>query len=365
MKTFFTLLYKELVQFLRNKGLLAFVIYAFSLDIYFAATGIDLSLKNGRFYVEDRDLSKTSRELICKFQPPTFNFQGYINDESQIEELLMENKALGVIRIPENFERDFERGRAKVAVIVNGAEIASNYLFAGYSEQIIRNFAISKISSLKEFPLVEARERVFFNPNGESRYFMGISELLTVITLFLIILPAAAIIREKERGNIEMIAVSPVPNYVFMLAKVVLMGLVILSITFLSIMLMIKGILNIPVKGNIFTFLMLTGIYVFTTSGLSMFIASVSENMLQVSQLSILALMPILYLSGSWTPIESMPEPLQYLSALSPLKYYMDGAFGIVLKGYSLKDLSTDMALLFTLGFLVFSAGSYFLSRRA
>ncbi len=364
MRTFCTLIYKELIQFLRSKGLLAFVIYAFSIDIYFAATGIEVSLKNGKFYVEDRDMSKSSRELISKFQPPAFSFQGYLGSEKQIENVLLNDKALGVIRIPKNFEKDLIHGKADVALIINGAEIASSYLFSGYSQLIIGNFALENFPSSQHLINVENRVRLLFNPNGESRYFIGISELLTVITLFLIILPASAIIREKERGNIEMIAVSPVSNYVFMLAKEISMAFVILTLTLASILLIIEGALNIPIRGSILTFLALTAVYVFTTSGLSMFIASISENMLQVSQISVLILLPILYLSGSWTPIESMPEILQYLSAISPLKYYMEGAFGVIFKGYSLWDLSLDMVILTILGLIVFSAGSFFLSRR-
>ncbi len=357
------LVWKELIQFVRSKGLLIFAIYAFTLDIYFAATGISLTLKNAKFYVQDMDMTSVSREYAYKFQKPYFNFQGYILDDKQIEKLLIDDKAIAVLRIPDGFERDFKHGEGELGMIINGAEIVSSYLFSAYAAQITYNFIMEHFP-IKGIGLIEPERRLYFNQNASSKDFMGISELLTIVTLFLLILPSSAIIREKERGNIEMLVVSPVRNYTFMLAKVVSMSIVILLCTVFSILFILKGVLGIHVKGNLLEFSFFTLIFVFAASGLSMFIAAISKNMLQVSQLSILVLVPILYLSGSWTPIEAMPKLLQYLSYLSPLKYYIDGAFGILIKGLSLKYIWKDFLGLLVLGFAVFSAGSYFLSRR-
>ncbi|OMH41173.1 ABC transporter permease [Desulfurobacterium indicum] len=368
MKEFFgrfsTLIYKELLQFIRSKGLLIFAIYAFTLDIYFAATGISLTLRNAKFFVQDYDMTPISREYVYKFHKPYFNFQGYVLNDKLLEDKLLEDKAIAVIKIPDNFERDFKKGRAEIGMIINGAEIVASYLFSAYAAQITYNFIMEHFPFKSGVGLIEPDARLYFNQNASSKNFMGISELLTVVTLFLLILPSAAIIREKERGNIEMLVVSPVHNYTFMLAKVVAMSVVILLCTMFSMIFMVKGVLGIPVKGNLLDFAVFTLVFVFAASGLSMFIAAISENMLQVSQLSVLVLVPILYLSGSWTPIEAMPKVLQYLSYLSPLKYYIDGAFGILIKGLSLSAILPDLAGLLILGSIVFFAGSYFLSKK-
>ncbi|WP_456397220.1 ABC transporter permease [Desulfurobacterium sp.] len=361
---FLTLVYKELLQFIRSKGLLIFTIYAFTLDIYFAATGISLTLRNAKFFVQDYDMTPISREYVYKFHKPYFNFQGYVLDDKQLEDKLLEDKAIAVIEIPGNFEKDFKKGRAEIGMIINGAELVASYLFSAYAAQITYNFILEHFPFRSGVGLIEPDARLYFNQNASSKDFMGISELLTVVTLFLLILPSSAIIREKERGNIEMLAVSPIHNYTFMLAKVVAMAIVILLCTIFSIICMVEGILRITIKGSLFDFAAFTLVFVFAASGLSMFIAAISKNMRQVSQLSVLILVPILYLSGSWTPIEAMPKVLQYLSYLSPLKYYIDGAFGILIKGLSISAILPDFAGLLLLGSVVFFAGSYFLSKK-
>ena len=359
--SFFTLLYKEIVQFFRNRGLLLFAVYAFTLDIYLASTGIDLTLKNAPFYAEDYDLSYSSRELLSRFPPPYFRFKGYLLSDRDVERVLLKDEAVGVIRIPFNFEKSLKRGdKTEIALIVNGAEVSSSYLFSAYATQIIYNFVTGNFFR----PPIEVVPRVYFNQNCSSKLFMAYSELMTVITLFLLLLPAAAVVLEKERGNIEMLTVSPLPNIVFMVAKSVAMGLIVLSFSAFALFFTVERVVSVPFRGSELDFLLLTLLYVFTASGLSMFIASLSENMLQVSQLTILLLIPILYLSGNWTPIEAMPKLLQWLSVLSPLKYYIDGALAIAIKGVPLKELTSDIAALTLQGGALFALGNYFMVRR-
>ena len=358
---FLVLLYKEIVQFLRNRGLLLFAIYAFTLDIYLAATGIDLTLKNAPFFVQDNDFSFLSRELISKFPRSYFLFKGYLLSDNDVEKVLMRDKAVGVIRIPFNFEKNLKKGcKTEIGLIVNGAEISSSYLFSAYATQILYNFITGSFFK----PPLYVVPRVYFNQNSSSRVFMAYSELLTVITLFLLLLPASAVVLEKERGNIEMLTVSPLSNVVFMIAKSVAMGIVVLIFTAIALFFTIERVVSVPFRGNEWDFLLLTVLYVFTASGLSMFIASLSENMLQVSQLTILLLIPILYLSGNWTPIEAMPKFLQWLSVLSPLKYYIDGSLAIAIKGVPLKELTSDMVALILQGGVLFALGNYFMVKK-
>ena len=361
---FLVLLYKEFLQFIRNRGLLLFTVYAFTLDIYLAATGIDLTLKNASFYAQDRDYSFLSRELISKFPPYYFNFKGYLMDDDQIDEVLLDDRAIGVIEIPQKFEKNIKEGkRLEVGVLVNGAEISSSYLFSAYAEQIIYSFLTGNF--LRGGSWIEVRPRIFFNQNASSKVFMAYSELLTVITLFLLLLPAAAIVIEKERGNIEMLLVSPVPIEFFTIVKVIAMSVLVLIFTALALFFTVERLSGVPFHGREVDFLILTAAYAFTTTGLSLFIASISENMLQVSQLTILIMVPILYLSGSWTPIESMPKVLQWLSVLSPLKYYINGALSIAIKGRSLWELRDQILALLILGGTLFTAGTFFLKKKS
>ncbi|ADU96833.1 ABC-2 type transporter [Thermovibrio ammonificans HB-1] len=359
--SYLVLLYKEIVQFLRNRGLLLFAVYAFTLDIYLAANGIDLTLKKAPFYALDRDLSHTSRELISRFPPYYFNFRGYLLNDSQVDEVLLSDRAVGVVVFPPDFERDLLSGRkTEVALFVNGAELSSSYLFSAYATRIILNFLTASLYK----PFVEVEPRVFYNQSCSSRLFMAYSELLTMITLFLLLLPASAVVLEKERGNIEMVIVSPLKPELFVAAKAVSMGIVVLLFTAFALLFTVKHLVGVKFAGSYWDFLLLTAVYTFAATGLSMFIAAVSENMLQVSQLTILILIPILYLSGNWTPIDAMPRVLQWLSVLSPLKYYVNGAFSIAIKGLSVWSLKRELFVLLLQGIGLFGLGTVILKRR-
>jgi ABC-2 type transport system permease protein len=361
------LIIKELIQFFRDKSLFIFVLYLFTGDLYIAANGIDLTLKNAKFYVYDESLSLESRELIAKFQPPTFSFQGYIINEKMIEKILLEDKAVAVISIPKDFDKKLKTGNTNyIGLFVNGSETSVGYLFAGYASEIVTRYALEKRLSYANsaIPIIELRQRVLYNQNTDSNIFMSLTELFSVITLLILILPASAIIREKTNGNLEMIMTSPISITEFMLSKVISMNIVIISGVILSAFLILHLLLKIPFHGNFIYFIILTILYVFTSSGLSMFIASLSNNMLQVSQITIIVLMPILYLSGSWTPFESMPYIFQKLTYLSPLKYYLEGSFAVILKGLGFFDVYKYMLMILLLGIPVFTFGAYFLKKR-
>lgn len=362
-----SLIIKELIQFFRDRSLLIFVLYLFTGDLYIAANGIDLTLKNAKFYVLDESLSMQSMELVSKFQPPTFSFEGYLIDENMIEKILLEDKAVAVIYIPKDFDKNLKNNsQTHIGLFINGSETSVGYLFAGYASEIVTKYSLEEKvkQSKRNTPIIEIKQRVLYNQNTDSNIFMSITELFSVITLLILILPASAIIREKTNGNLEMIMISPISITEFMLAKVIAMNIVIISGVILSSFFILHLLLKIPFYGNFIYFIILTILYVFTSSGLSMFIASLSNNMLQVSQITIIVLMPILYLSGSWTPYESMPYIFQKLTYLSPLKYYLEGSFAVILKGLGFNFVYKYMIMILLLGIPVFFFGAYFLKKR-
>jgi len=205
--------------------------------------------------------------------------------------------------------------------------------------------------------VVEDRQRVYYNPNQSDPWFMSISEMLMVITMLSLMLPAAAAVREKERGTIEQLAVSPLSPTQILLPKVLAMGLAVMGGVAASLFLIIEPIFQVPIKGSIPLFFLATALYVFASSGLGLFIATISRNLGQVVMLVILIMMPLLLLSGAWTPPEAMPTLLREAMHLSPLFYYTEMAYAILLKGAGLDILWKPMLQLALLGSVVFGFG--------
>jgi len=355
---------KELKQLTRDPILLIVIGYFFTADIYIAGTGISIDLRNAPIAVIDRDHSAASRELIYRFQPPYFRFQQEIDSGREAVRLLDEGKVLAVIDIPEHFQRDLMAGRqVAVQMQVDASNATLGTLATSYAARIVGRFGMEMAergmgtAQLQALPMVEDRQRVYYNPNQADPWFMSISELLMVITMLSLMLPAAAAVREKERGTIEQLAVSPLTPTQILLPKVLAMGLAVMGGVAAALFLIIEPIFQVPIKGSIPLFFLATALYVFASSGLGLFIATLSRNLGQVVMLVLLIMMPMLLLSGAWTPPEAMPSMLREAMHLSPLFYYTEMAYAILLKGAGLEILWKPMLQLALLGSVVFAFG--------
>ena len=357
---------KELKQLSRDPILLAVIVYFFTFDIYIAGDGIRMDLRNGSIAVLDHDHSADSRELVHRFRPPWFRLAGEIEGDRTALRLLDEGKVLAVLDIPARFQADLQAGRqTAVQMQVDASNATLGTLAASYAGRIVSRFGADQAgrrmgmtdAAMEAVPQVEDRHRVYYNPNQADTWFMSISELLTVITMLSLMLPAAAAVREKERGTIEQLAVSPLGPAQILLPKVLAMGLAVLAGTAASLFLVIEPFFHVPFKGSLALFFLMTALYVFATSGLGLFIATLSRNLGQVVMLVILVMMPLLLLSGAWTPPEAMPPFLRAAMRLSPLYYFTEMSYAILLKGAGLKILWSLMLGLALLGGAVFAFG--------
>jgi len=360
-----TMTVKELLQLWRDPLLLVAIIYMFTLDIFMAG-GVNMQLNNAVIAVHDADHSMASRELIYRFRPPYFKLKGEIFDEREGTRLLDSGEALLILDIPSKFQHDIIQGKtADVQIQVDTSNTVLGFLASSYAGQIIGQYgfdmALERMGmtkeSLAEMPMLVDQHRVWYNPNQTDSWFMSISEMLTVITILSIMLTAAAAVREKERGTIEQLLVSPLTPMQILLPKVISMTMVILLGTAVSILLILEPVFHIPIKGSLTLFFMVTALYTFTTSGLGLFIATLSRNLAQVAMLTILIIMPMIFLSGAWTPPEAMPAGLRQAMYLSPLYYYIEMSYGILLKGTGINILWDSLLGITLLGIIVFSFG--------
>ena len=359
---------KEYLQLLRDSVLLVFIVYAFTVDIYLAASGVTLQLNHAATVVRDLDHSQASRELISRFQAPYFRFDGMLTSDAQGQQLLDDGQAMLVLDLAPGFESDLQHGRqTALQMQVDTTNSVLGFLASSYAAQIVGSYGLETAlaqaglggGNVAALPLIENRTRVWYNPNQNDAWFMGLSELLNIITVFAILLPAAAMVREKERGTVEQLLVSPLSPFLIMFPKVLAMTSVILAGSALSLFGVLLPLFALPAKGSLALFFLMTAAYVFTTAGLGLFAATVARNLAQVGMLTILILAPMLFLSGAWTPPEAMPPWLRGLMYVSPLHYYIDIAFGIMLKGQTARELLPLIGGMLTLGGAVFGFGLY------
>ena len=364
------LLKKELLHIIRDKGLLIFILYAFSFDIYTAAQGFSIIPERVAISVCDEDNSYRSRELIDRIQPPAFRRPDIVGNRREIDALLNDSRTVVSLVIPAGFEKDLYRKKASVQVLVDGTQSAAAYLSSAYLQFIIERYSEDiageqmKTVGPAGLPSIDVRSRVLFNPEIKDQIFEGINELFHVITLIGMILPAAILIREKEYGTIEQIMISPLNVRKLLFMKVAASCLFLLTIIGLCYELVLKLWLGFPLKGSLGGFLFISLVYSLATSGLAFIIASISRRLSQIGLLTIVIFAPMMLLSGGWVPPEALPDWLRKLTVISPLKYYMDLGVSLLIRGAGMDLLLPSLFKLLLLGALFISGGYVMYVRR-
>lgn len=359
---------KELWQLFRDFPLLIFFLYSFTLAVYITGTGVTAQLRNASLVVYDADHSFSSRELIHRFHQPYFRFEGEIGHPDEGLRLLDEGSTMMVMDIPPRFHEFLTRGeQAEVQIQIDTTNAPQGLSAASYASQIVGTFGEEMIRQRlalhpkpqQVLPQIHGEYRVWFNPEQKDAWFESTSHILRMTTLFAILLPAAAMVREKERGTIEQLLVSPLTPFQIMASKVLAMTLIIIGAVSVSIFGVVQPILEVPIKGSLSLYFSILVLYVFTTAGIGLFAATLARNQAQVGMMTILVLVPILLLSGITTPMEAMPVWVQYLMVFSPLRYYIEITHGIFFKGTGLADLWHLLLPMALLGSITFGFGMW------
>jgi ABC-2 type transport system permease protein len=359
------LLKKEFLHILRDKGLVIFILYAFTLDVYMAAKGFVLIPEMVSIYVYDEDRSAESRELIHRIQPPAFQRPVVVKDRGEIDRLLNESTTVLALIIPHNFGRDIYRADAELQVLVDGTQSTAAYLSSAYLSSIIQRYSEDMMThGLKDVPRIEARSRIYFNPTARDDLFEGINEFFMVITLIGMILPATILIREREYGTIEQIMLSPLNIWRFILMKVVATTLFLHFMIIFSYIIILRLWLGFHLKGTLLDFLLLSIIYGIATTGISFIIASIARRFSEIGMLTIAIFAPMLLLSGGWVPPEALPQWLRNMTVLSPLKHFMSLGIAILIRGAQFKLLFSGIIKLLILGLIMLVTGFVMYNRR-
>ena len=273
---------------------------------------------------------------------------------------------MAVLDIPSGFQEALTAGRpATLQLQIDSTPTTQAFLAASYAARIVGEFGLETAlaraglanSDQAALPLIREEPRVWFNPNQEDRWFFPISELLEAITIMAILLPGAAMVREKQRGTIEQLLVAPLSPFQIMFPKVIAMTVVILVGLSLSLFAVAAPIFRVPMRGSLLLFYAVTTLYVFTTAGLGMFAATLARNVAQMGLLAVLMVVPLILVSGTWTPPEAMPVWMRAATYVSPMRHYIDLTYGILFKGAGLDLLWDSVVAIAVLGGAVFTFG--------
>lgn len=366
LRNIFWLGTKELRSFFSDGVMVAFLVWSFSFSVYSEATGSSESVNNTSVAIVDNDQSALSRSIASALQRPYFQPPDYIA-ETDIDVLMDESQYMFVLVFPSGLEADVRRGNLpEIQLNVDATAVAQAAQGAGYIQTIIASevaeFARSRGDDIK--PPVDIALRRAFNPNGADTWFLAINSLLNNLSLIAIVLTGAALLREREHGTIEHLLVMPLNAFQIAMGKVWANGLVILVAFTLSLVIVAQGLLNVPIAGSSLLLLFGTAVYLFAAAAIGILLGTMARTMAQFALLIMLAIVPILMLSGGMSPIESQPDYIQPLTWFLPSRHYMEFSQAVVFRGAGIDTVWSVLATMAGLG-AVFLTISLLLFRRS
>ncbi len=326
---------KELRSFVRDYVLLGLVIYAFSLAVIAQAQSSSQEVHNASVGIVDEDRSELSRRIAHAFLPPYFQAPQPVA-ERDIVPLMNAGKFTFIIDIPPNFARDVMAGREpSLQLDVDATAMVQAGLGADYATQIINAEITNFVSRAEGTPAspVNLVARIAFNPNVETSWFTSVMGIINSITMLAIILAGAAIVREREHGTMDHLLVMPVTPLEIAASKIWANGLVIIVAAGLSLYFVVRGMLHVPISGSVPLFLVGTAVYLFFATAIGVFLGTVARSMPQLGLLYLLVYVPLALLSGSNTPLESMPKWMADIAQFSPTAHFVSFAQAILYRG--------------------------------
>lgn len=348
---------KEAIQIKRDKPSLAIALVMPIMLLFLFGYAVNTDVEHIATAVWDQNHSEASRELAQSFtNTEIFSIQSYVSSYAEMEQQIDDGTIDVGLVIPADYATKRDRNEpVAVQLLVNGSDPNIARTALSNAQLIIQNQAITlQESNLQKQGLgklelpVAVESRVLFNPNMESVVFNIPGLIGLIMQNVTMILTAFSLVREKERGTMEQLIVTPIRPLELMLGKITpYVGVGLFS--FCIVLLLGTYWFGVPVKGSISLLVALSLLFLITTLVLGIFISTVAKTQLQAMQMAFAFILPSVLLSGFMFPRDSMPLVIQWLGGFVPLTYFLEILRGIFLKGVDLTALWRD-----TLGMTIF-----------
>ncbi|MGB2713757.1 MAG: ABC transporter permease [Vicinamibacterales bacterium] len=350
------LVWKEFLELRMNPRLFGIVVIAPVIQLTMLGYAATTDVRNVPVVIADGDRTMQSRELISRFEgSPNFVIVSTVTTVSEIEPFLEQGTAWLALSIPNGYAEQLQSGRSVTVQIVadgtdsNSTTVALGYatsLVGGYVQDLAAASALSRPVSRTAVTRIDARIRVWFNPQLESRYFMIPGVLALILLVVTANLASMAIVRERELGTLEQLNVTPLRRWELIVGKLLPYGVIALVDVLLVVAVAVFWF-EVPLRGSFALLFAMSLIYVLCTLALGLFISSISDSQQQAMMTAtFFFLVPMIYLSGFIFPIENMPKVIQPFTYLIPLRYFLVIVRGIFLKGIGLEVLWPQAAAL-------------------
>jgi ABC-2 type transport system permease protein len=351
MTRLLALVKKEFLQLRRDTITLRMIVMVPILQTLIFGYAINYDVKHLKTVVLDESRSYDSRELVAKMTATEyFDIVKYVDSESDVRREIDDAHASVGLLIDADYGKDRRRGTsAKALLVVNASDTTTASqamaIAGGISSQLsLRTLAI-KAGWKEAGPPVDLRVRPWYNPDLRTATFIIPGLIAILLSFTLIQFTAMAIVRERERGTLEQLQVTPVTRVEIILGKIapfVLIGVFQLTL----IIILMRFLFQVPIAGSVVELYLVGLMFIAAVLGLGMLLSTIAKTQMQAMQMSFFFLLPFIFLSGYVFPIDGMPKFFQYITYVIPAKYFIQVVRGIVLRGAGLTELWEPVAWL-------------------
>jgi ABC-2 type transport system permease protein len=356
---------KEFLQLFRDPRTLALAVVIPIVQLFLLGYAATSDVRNIPMAVWDQSKSPQSRQLLDAFRAADyFTIDYFVGSTDEYQKLIESGDARVALVIPADYEIRLSEGKAKVLMVLDGSDATIGSTALSTARLVGQSFAtdiLSEQASLsgRAAPSapVEVRTQVWYNPDLNSAYFMIPGVIGMILSFITTILTATAIVRERERGTIEQLIVTPIRSLELVLGK--LLPYVILAfVETFEIIIVGRYWFGVPVRGSLWLIILTSGLFLMSSLGIGLF-ASTIANTQQEAMLTVMMYnLPSIFLSGFFFPLQAMPRVLQWVSYAIPLRYYLVVIRSLLLKGVGIESIQREVIALAIFGIVIMTAAA-------
>lgn len=351
-KGFVAVCRKEIIHMQRDRGTIFFALMMPVLQLILLGFAVDTNVRALRTVVLDQALTQESRLMIDRFAASdVFQIEGYVTSREEMYDAIVAGRAKVGVFIPPDYSRRLQEGRTgNVLVLVDGSESTATAIAVNTASTLLLQESLRR--GKVEVLAAEVRPSVLFNPSTRSANFFVPGLISILLQMMVIVLTALSIVREKERGTLDQLVMTPVGSLGLMLGKMVPYG--VLGFVGASwILILMRVVFQVPVKGSVLLLLLFTLPFLLTVLGLGLMISTRANSQAEAFQMAFGTILPSIFLSGYIFSIETMPVGFQWLSRIVPARYFIEILRGIILRGAGFEHLWPQAAVLLLMGVLI------------
>jgi ABC-2 type transport system permease protein len=357
---------KEFIQIRRDPRTLILIVVMPIMQLFLLGYAATTDVKNVSLAVWDQSRSSESRALLDAFGAANYFRINYsVSSATEYRDLIERGAARAVLIIPPDYDSRLAEGAAQVSMVLDGSDAivggsalsTARLIGQAYATSVLADQTALLGHGLSLKPPVEVRTQVWYNPDLVSAFFNIPGVIGMILSFITALLTATAVVRERERGTIEQLIVTPIRSWELIVGKI-LPYVILAFVDVVEVLIIGHWWFGVPVRGDLGLIFLLSGLFVLSSLGIGLFASTIANTQQEAVLIVMTTLLPTVFLSGFFFPIDAMPPFLQVISYVVPLRYYLVIIRSLLVKGVGFAPLESQTIALVVFATLIMGAAA-------